>query len=515
MVRFYKVCGINMKGNWKASTEDIAITACRRWHIMPKISLEIILWYLWGVSCVFTVPYIEVQNLNIKLVELITAFVFVVSTFRITTKKILRYKEFISSSLTLIISAYCLALFWPLGGILTSYAIGYTPQLESYIAPFRRLIIVLILLGTYVSLSHEKWLLRESALIRGFIAGCILTTAWMLIEQLVYIASSIALNDMIFREMLGLDPQHTFINLVHPGYTGLSMPLLRASGFGYDPGNTATLVVLGWLLYNLLPESLIGKRRLSISIFMLLALPLSLSRTTIIAAALITLGFLALPLIISTAQGSFTGKFRFGFIHEPIFKSFSQSVIFGLIAIILLIAVVSSIANLNVISAFEGIIAFIKSGLMAQTAGEQRHWTYITLVLPALTDSLTAAFLGYGTANTGIAMEKVGHDVLPEIEEMATLLHGNWDPESTTVNFALMGGFISLLCLSFSIFMSITKGIARYLKKQSVVQNLGYIIILLAPIILGLGYGFNNTIIYIILFLIFVRIWDPKMQDLS
>lgn len=503
-----------MPDKMEAVRNEIAIAMCRRWHIMPRMSLEIFLWYFWGISCVFTVPYIELQNLNIRLVELSTAFVFIVSIFRITTKKFLRYNEYISSPLMLIISAYCLALFWPIGGVITVHSLGYTPQLESYIAPFRRLIIVFIMLGTYLSLSHEKWLLRERALIQGFIAGCILTTAWMLIEQLVYALSLVPLNDVIFRELLDIVPEHTFINLIHSDQSGLSMPLLRASGFGFDPGNTATLVALGWFLYSLLPESLIGKRRVAVSIFLLLALPLSLSRTTIVVTAVVALAFLGVHLIVGIAQASLTGRFRLGAFHDPILRSFYRSIIFGLIAMVLLVAIASTIAKMSVLSTFGGIMSFIGSGLEAQTIGEQRHWTYIGLVLPALTDSVTAAFLGYGTANTGIAMEKLGQGILPEIEEMAALLHGNWNPESTTVVFALMGGFVSMIALGFCLITSTFKGIIQYIRRPLIVQPLGYVTILLTPIMLGLGYGFNNTIIYIILFLMFLHIWDPMMQDL-
>jgi hypothetical protein len=505
---------MDMQDKWEATRNEVEVATYRKWHIMPRMSLEIFLWYFWGISCVFTVPYLVVQNLNIRLVELSTAFILIVSIFRITTKKFPRYKEYISSSLMLIVSAYCLALFWPIGGVITVHALGYTPELESYIAPFRRLIIVLILLGTYLSLSHEKWLLRERALLQGFIAGCILTTAWMLIEQLVYALSLVPLNDVIFRVLLGIVPEHTFINLIHSGQSGLSMPLLRASGFGYDPGNTATLVALGWFLYSLMPESLIGKRRVSVSIFLLFALPLSLSRTTIVVTAVVVLAFLGVHLIVGIAQASLTGRFRLGAFHEPMLRSFWRSIIFGLIAMVLLVAIASTIAKMSVLSTFDGIISFIGSGLEAQTLGDQRHWTYFTLVLPALTDSVTAAFLGYGTANVGIAMERFGQGVLPEIEEMAALLHGNWNPESTTIVFALMGGFVSMIALGFCLTMSVAKGIIQYLRRPWNIQPLGYVTILLTPIMLGLGYGFNNTIIYIILFLIFLHIWDPKMQDL-
>lgn len=476
-------------------------------------SIELFLWYFWGLSCVFIVPYIRILYLNIRLVELSTALVLISLVIRIAVEKNPFSKKYIPSSLMIISLIYCLALFWPLGGVITVYNLGYTPQLESYLAPFRRLIITLILLIAYIYFNHEEWLLRESALIRGFLTGCIFITTWMIIEQAAFIIFRFPLNDIIFRKGLGLNPQHTFINLVGSGYTGLTMPLYRATGFAWDPGQSATLVALGWFLYTLLPEIIVGKRRLFFSVFMLLALPLSLSRTAIIGTAVVILIFLGIYFITSIVQVNLAyNKILKRRAHKSLFRFYSQSVILGFIVIVILVSIACIPAKTSALSIFQGLMSFIKSGLEAQTFGEQRHWTYFTLIPYALTLNWSAVFLGYGTANVGVAIEEVGWNVLPEIEQMTNRWKGNWNPESTTVNFALMGGAVTLFALAFCLITSIAKAGSEYLRKPYNIQLLGYITILLVPFVLGLGYGFESTIIYISVFLIFIHIWDPKMR---
>lgn len=486
---------------------------------MSKLSLykniELSFWYLWGGSCVFMVPYIEIGGIRIRFVEVSTLLLFIALVIRINLEKKAHSKKRISSLLAFNILTYTLVLFWPLGGVLTIYALGYTPALASYIAPFRRLFIILILLVAYVHFKHEEWLLRERALIQGFLTGCVVTTVWMVVEQVAFLLFQASLNEIIFQELLGLDPLHTFTNLVGYGYTGLSMPLYRSTGFAWDPGQTAPLVALGWLFYNLLPETLVGKRRLLVSVFMFLVLPLSLSRTAIMGTIVITFGFMITCFIVSIAQASLAHKGQFITLRKPEFKFYWRSVVLGFTAIVILIGLVCVLAKISVSSVFQGLVSFVRSGLEAQTFGEQRHWTYFKLIPHALLLNWTAAFLGYGTANAGVAMEKAGWSVLPQIEQMAAMWQGNWVPESTTVNFALMGGVVGFFALCLCIITSIAKASIEYLRKPWNIRLLGYPITLLAPFIFGLGYGFENTIIYVCVFLMLVHIWDPKIRYIN
>ena len=509
MVIINKGQGVN--SNMK---HNISLNFTGKINFFKKI--ELFFWYLWGFSCVFIIPYIEVmKGVRIKFVEISTVLVMVVLFIRITVGKRSNSKKNINFLLLLNVFLYCFALFWPLGGVLTIYNLGYKPSLPSYIAPFRRLTVILILFIAYVYFKYEEWLLRERALIRGFLAGCVVTTVWMIIEQVTFLFFQIPLNEVIFKELLKLDPGHSFINLIG---LGLSKPLYRATGFAWDPGQIAPMVALGWLCYNLLPEALVGKKRLFISVFMLLTLPLSLSRTAIMGTAIITFGFLGINFVVGIIQVSLIHKKKchITVFHRPEVRFYWRSSVLGCIVAVILIIIVCISAKMSTSSFFQGLAFYLRSTLESQTYGEQRHQTYYKLIPYAWTFNWSTAFLGYGTGNSGVAMEKVGWDVLPGIEKVAAKRQGNWVPESTTVSFALMGGMISSLALIFCVITSIARVSNWYLRKPwNNISLLGYATILLAPFIFGLGYGIDNTIIYISIFLMLINIWDPKLRNIS
>lgn len=476
--------------------------------------LESYVWFLWGFSCLIVVPYIEVFNLRIRFVEITTVLVFLCLLLRIGVDKTACLKNRANFSFTVIVAFYGLALFWPLGGVLTIDVLGYMPQLGSCISPIRRLLIVIVLFIVYIYYKCDTWLLLERSFIRGFIFGCILTTVWMFIEHISFMFFKIYINEMIFMEILGLNPEHTFVNLVAPLFTGLPISLYPASGFSWDPGSTAPLVVLGWLLYIFLPKTLVGRQKLLISVLLLMAVPLSISRTAIIGVFVITVIFLSIQVGFGILRASITQNRHITKFYNSILSFYLRSIVWLVITLAILGAIACIPMKITPSSLFQGFASFVKSAVEIRTSGEQRHWTYFRLVPDALLLNLPAAIFGYGNSNVGVAMEKVGMDKLPGISSMAAKWHGNWNPESLTVTYALAGGLVGFFALGFCIVASMAKIGIDYLRRPWNVKPFAYGMILLAIFVLGMGYGFQNTAITIIIFLAFMHIWDPKMREI-
>lgn len=105
-----------------------------------------------------------------------------------------------------------------------------------------------------------------------------------------------------------------------------------------------------------------------------------------------------------------------------------------------------------------------------------------------------------------IPLEIVGIGILPDIENLISVWKGKWNPESMTVTFALMGGIVTLLAFTICIGICLVITFIKYLKGPWNKQYLSYFIILLSSFVLGMGYGIDNHIVFIMIFLMIVHI---------
>lgn len=100
----------------------------------------------------------------------------------------------------------------------------------------------------------------------------------------------------------------------------------------------------------------------------------------------------------------------------------------------------------------------------------------------------------------------MGIGILPDIENLISVWKGKWNPESMTVTFALMGGIVTLLAFTICIGICLVITFIKYLKGPWNKQYLSYFIILLSSFVLGMGYGIDNHIVFIMIFLMIVHI---------
>lgn len=474
-------------------------------NIYKKIDL--LLWFMWGFSCLIFVPYIDLFSISIQLVEVCNLLVFASIFLKISLDKRWNNSKCVNISLIIILVLYALAIFWPIGGVITVYHLGYIPRLSTFLVPFARLFIIVTLFLAYIYFDTKGWQVRVRALLKGFIAGCIVTVMWMIVEHIMFTIFRIPINKLIFEDILNMDVKHTFINIIGGGFLGIPFDLYRATGFSWDPGMVTPLIVLGWLTYNLLSDIFIGKHRLWVSCVLLLSLPLSLSRTAILGTVIVSI-----IIFISEFLGCFLGnisqinvknkltcKYYYTVMHI-------KSILFAIILTIVLLFILFACNNLSISMFFKGIFNFINDIFTDQSPGTQRHLTYFKLIPKALFLNLPAFLLGYGAANVGVSMEIVGIGILPDIENLISVWKGKWNPESMTVTFALMGGIVTLLAFTICIGICLVTTFIRYLKRPWNKQYLSYFIILLAPFVLGMGYGIDNHIVFIMIFLMIVHI---------
>ncbi len=474
-------------------------------NIYKKIDL--LLWFMWGFSCLIIVPYIDFFSISIQLMEVFNLLVFASIFLNISLGKRGSNCKRVNMSLIILLVLYALAVFWPIGGVITVYHLGYIPRVSTFLVPFARLFIIITLFLAYIYFDAKEWQLRERALLKGFIIGCTVTVMWMVVEHIMFTIFRIPINKFIFEDILTMDVKHTFTNIVGGGFLGIPFDLYRATGFSWDPGMVAPLVVLGWLTYNLLSDIFIGKHRLWVSCVLLLSLPLSLSRTA-------TLGTVIMCIIIFISEFlgcSFANIFQINVRNKQTCKYYYtgihiKSIIFAFILTIILLFILFTYKNLSISMFLKGMLNYINKIFTGQSSGTQRHLTYYKLIPEALFLNLPAFLLGYGAMNVGVSMEILGIGILPGIENFISLWQGKWNPESMTVTFALMGGIVTLLAFTICIGICLVVTFIKYLKRPWNKQYLSYFIILLAPFVLGMGYGIDNHIVFIMIFLMIVHI---------
>lgn len=483
----------------------------KKMNIYKKIDL--LLWFLWGFSCLFIVPYVKISSITIQFMECFSFLVFISLLFQICLHKSFDKRKGVNISLFIVLLLYAIAVFWPIGGVITVYQLGYVPSLSTFLVPFARLFIIVTLFLAYIYYDINEWIIREKALVKGFIWGCIITVIWMIVEQIMFIIFHIPINKLIFQDIFNLEVQHTFINILGRGFLGIPVDLYRASGFSWDPGMVAPLVVLGWLTYSLQPEFFMGKHRLWLSCFLLLSLPLSLSRTALLGAVLICLIVFLFEFLGCFVGFSFKYKTNKSMCYVPYFSFFFiKSIILAIILTIALISIIFAHKGLHISVFTKGMFKLVSDVFFDQSAGTQRHLIYFKLIPHALAISIPSFLFGYGAMNVGVSMEKIGIGVLPGIESLINSWNGNWNPESMTVTFALMGGIVTLLTLFICVGLCMVISCIKYLKRPWNKQYLSYFIILLAPFILGMGYGIDNHIIFIIVFLMIIHICDDNLR---
>lgn len=486
------------------------------------MGMGLYLWYLWGFSFPFMVSYILLGIIPLRFVDLTTIALITFSALSwfLTNKKVTQSRQVSPLSImklrrgdsifVLFVCLFAFSMLWALSGVINLRLHGYTPSLGSYVGPLRRSLILLFMLVAYLHFGRRKWLLVERALLRGFIHASVLTAVWMWIEQILYVVYKIPLNELVFRRWLGLNPGVGFINLISPGYTGLGYNLYRASGFSWDPGTTTTMIVIAWFLYTLMPKGLIGRKRLFISMILLSALPLGLSRTSIISVAIGLFSLFGIYLVLSFIQASVTGYTWPRIWRNGTIKFVTHSILYSIFVFIISVVIMGYMIDINPYKISMGIYSFVKAGLEGKTVGEQRHWAYFRLIPSALALDWPSMLFGYGTANVGVAMERVGSGVLPKIEEIAATFHGDWNPESTFVTMTLMGGLISAALLWFCVFATMARagfGCLRGLSSFNGQIMLYVFVILCTLIVMSVGYGIDATWLYVVFFLLLRNVW--------
>jgi hypothetical protein len=256
-------------------------------------------------------------------------------------------------------------------------------------------------------------------------------------------------------------------------------------------------IMIAWILYVTLPSRITGKKRYWLSILLLLTPILTLSRTTIIGS--VAIGFIISLVYVYSL-----------YTHQDLLTFAVKSL--GLSAMIgISISILVEIMFRGVISgALATVLGFLYSGITGGSPGAQRHWLYLTLIPNSLSYTWESLIFGYSNVNTGVSMELVGEDVLPGI---STVSGGTWNPESSFVVYALMGGGPGLLAWAIyylgTIIQSIRLTISGTINKKIGITSF---ISMNSIIVFMIGYNMVSTWYYVIQPIILIWVWSTKEE---
>lgn len=468
---------------------------------------EFALWYWFGISFLIFVPYLRFFQIKIRILDLLLVPLLFIVLIRVIAyaAKTDDYTITVSKSLIIVLLFLFLTQLWPLFGNMTLLRHNYAVSFLNFIVPIRRVFLLLLLVAQYLLLSIGDWRKVQGAILNGAIHGGLISVTWMIFEHLSWILFKVPVNKMIFAEVLGLDPGHTFLNLVSLN-TG---SVLRATGFSWSPGLVGPPLLMIAILYLLLPADLTGQKS-NIQGALLLSGPiLSLSRTGIFGLGIFLVFTIALVLMTEQVQRSediIGGVYSNATIHQGA----TVALIVGIGAVIGFFYLIG--VNTNLLG---GVVGFVLNTIYDPAPGVIRHVGYIVYLPSMLTYDMYGALFGYGVYTTGAGVELAASS-LPGIDRAAKIHHGHWRVEPQFVSILLAGGLPGAISFLYAYFGTLLHNLRTQLASRSSNRELRVAIFcstfLSTTFVLGLGYGVGGTFFLVILVLIIFWTWNEESE---
>lgn len=459
--------------------------------------IESILWYAFGASFLLFVPFINIYGAKVRLVDIILVLLLLVILKDIikevnTTGTIcLR----VDKTLCLVLLFLLMSQLWPLFGNVTLRNHGYSIPIVNFIVPIRRIGLLSIILVKFFLLDRGEWEKLRHSILRGIVHGGVATVLWMVFQHFSWLYFRFSINQYIFSDVLGLDPGHTFVNLVRLD----GGAVLRATGFSWSPGLVGPPLLMIAILYLLLPREIIGNKSAPISLLLFIGPVLSLSRTAIFGLGIFFIFLLFSYLITRRHQ------------QNDIYGNINEDKIISVTFIVAGIATLGGIWYITFRGGvINGVILFLAETIRNPAPGVVRHLGYVIYLPLILTHNVLGAFFGYGIYTTGAGVElAVGW--LPGIERAAEVHQGNWRVEPQIVSILIAGGIPGAVSFLYVYSATLTKNIRKQLSDGTSMKDvqIGLFgsVFLSSTFVLGLGYGVGGTFFLVIFLLTILWSW--------
>lgn len=466
---------------------------------------EYILWYWFGVSFLIFVPYITIFQIDIRITDFLLIVLSILVAAR-ALRAVMMFDDYdiVANKYLLIVTLLVFfSQFWPLFGIITLQYHDYSVPILNFIVPLRRVVLLLVIVVQYFLLRGNQWAEVRRAILKGSIHGGILTVTWMIFEHILYISFHIPLNKIVFAEWFGLDPGHTFLNVVQlsDGY------VLRATGFSWSPGLVGPPLLMIAILYLLLPDDIIGEKSIFTGLLLLSGPVLSLSRTAIFGTMVFLLFTVAILSITKLTSPN----------NSLLSDIYSRKVIYR-IKIVVFIACIGLIGSVLYITSTDYVLigslgGFVLKAIYNPAPGVIRHVGYILYLPSILTYDIYGALFGYGVYTTGAGVELAASG-LPGIERAMEVYQGTWRVEPQIVSILIAGGIPGSLSFLYAYFKTISQNFRTQISLGSSIQEVKVAIFcstfLSTTFVLGLGYGVGGTFFLVVLILVILLTWGHR-----
>lgn len=457
---------------------------------LPISKRESFFWYILGISFLIFVPYITILGIGVRILDIISFILPVLAYYRLSS--IENVKLNINKPSFLVMTTLALSQLWPLFGMITLINYGYSLAIVNILAPIRRFVIISSISLIYMSYTALSWRTVEHYLLKGIFHSAIVSGVWIILQQGMFLSVRVSVNKLLFREYMGLQPGHTFVNILRLG----GGELLRATAFSWSPGLVGPPLLLIGLFYFFSPSETISRNKY-ISAFLLISPLLTFSRTVIFGSVIA----LTISVIVGSATKFASSKSDVSSYDDPLISR--SNAILGFTGLILV----------SVFFAYTGVHSYLINTFRDPSPGTIRHVGYIIYLPNILADSIYASLFGYGIHTTGAGIE-VAAETLPGIDRIAELYNGQWRIESQIISILVGGGLPGTLFFMTSYGNILTNSFRKIFGKESSQSERkaanGVLIVLISAFILGLGYGVGGTFFFVLILLCNGLIWRER-----
>ena len=446
-------------------------------------------------------PYISIASIDIRMTDMLLVVLSVTTFFRCLylISEPSSSTLYLDKKLFVLLVCIIFTQFWPLFGNITLIHNDYSVPLVNILVPIRRLDLIIVVIAQYVFLKRAEWKKVRFGILKGIIHGGLITSAWMILEHFLWIFFKYPINRKLFRHMMGLEPGHTFLNLIQIS----NGSILRATGLSWSPGLVGPPLLMIAILYLFLPVEYVGEKKMWAGTLLLLSPILSLSRTAIFGMVISTV--VAIFVISASAAIRKEESLLYTIYSEKILKlAFFLSVIATTCSIVIGFYLISS-------GAANGFASFFSNTFKNPSEGTIRHVGYIIAVPTILTHDVFSGLFGYGIYTTGAGVE-IGALWIPGAERLAQRYNGHWRVEPQIISILIAGGIPAALLFLYSYITTSIESLSNIFRissqPQEVKKSACSLIFLSSTFILGLGYGVGGTFFFVILLLILFWTWE-------